>query len=439
MFNFSQVAAEALAKKGKRITFNHNSIFSAMEMSNNAEDKSLLINQIAMGTNNRLNIIKNVIMPYVKRYKELVNAKVATIDVVSNLAKYQIVEQSVPDIIDELKSKNIVDSRVTNIDIGVTSLIVPAPVEDIKSFATFNNPVLNQMLSPYLTDMSDDYITTLWNKVLGSISNSNQAIISLSNDSVSKLGDILVLFAIVTNIKKAKQVGVRVSEGTYLTTMDLLHKHLSDILNRVNDRIKLDEKYDKLVIGVKDTVITVNSNVYDKFLEKNTPEVILGLLYSGDADTVKTLEAVTVDAEKYSNVWDGAIKRENFRQMSEGPVRYRTIYSLCLDELYSEFDADASIGPYVKYALPSAKRALEEDMNHRSNKYQPERLLDVDYMVRELCGDVIFKDTMLDSFLDSMYTYHNLNNKLTVEELNTMSTIDMIVDYLFSQVHIENV
>lgn len=439
MLDFSLIAAEALAAKGKRISFNHNSVFAGMEMSNNQEDVSLIINQIAMGTNNRLNIIKNVIMPFVKNYKNLVNTKIATVETVSKLSKYSIIEQDTPDIIDELKAKGIVNLNVTNVDIGVTSVVVPAPLEDIRSFVTFNNTVLNQLLTPHLARMEDKDIISLWDKVLGSISNSNQYIIRLSNNSISKLDELLVLFAIVTNIKTVKQAGVRVSEGSYLTTMDLLHKHLSDILNRVNDRITLDEKYDKLVIGATEKEVTVHSKLYNKFLETHEPEVLLGLLYSGDADRVSTSTAIMVDSDKYVKVWDNAIKRENFRQMSEGPARYRTIYAMCLDELYTEFDADEAIAPHVRYTLTNAKRVLENILDASSDKYQAEKLLDVDFMVREIAGKVIFRGTMLDSFLESMYTYHTLNSKLTVEELTTMSTIDMIIDYLFSQLTIENV
>lgn len=438
MFDFSLIAAEALASKGKKIVFNHNSIFSGMDLSSNDSDTSLIINKIAIGTNNRLNIIKNVIMPYVKNYKSLVTSKVNTIETVSKLNKYKIVEQETPEIIRELKDKGIVDPKVLNVDIGITAVVVPAPKEDVKSFVKFKNPVLDQMLDVYTASMDDKYIINLWDKVLGSISSSNQFIIGLNNNSVSKLGDILALFALVTNIKTEKQPGVRVSDSSYLTAMDLLHKYLSDIINRVNDRITLDEKYEKLIIGSTDNVITVHSNLYDKFLENNNPEVILGLLYSGDAERVVTLEAITVDANKYEKTWDNAIKRENFRQMSEAPSKYRMVYELTLDGLYKEFDADDAVAPFIKYNLAGSKLALKKLLDRKSDKYIPERLMDIDYMTREILGEIIFKDTMLDKFLDSMYAYHTINSKLTMEELTTMSTIDMIVEYLFSQITIEN-
>lgn len=439
MLDFSLIAAEALAAKGKRITFKHNSVFSGMELGGNQEDTSLIINQIAMGTTNRINILKNTIMPYVKVYKGLVNAKLATVEVTSKLSKYGIIEQDTPEIIAELIAKNVMTPTVTNVDIGVTSVIVPAPLEDIKSYVSFKNPTLDTMLVSYISKFTDDDLTMLWNKALGSISTSNDYLNSLNHNSISKIDSVLALFAIVTNIKNTKQVGVRVSEGSYLTTMDLLHKYLSDILNRVNDKINLNEKFDKLVLGTTDTTITVHSKLYDTFLESSTSDVILGLLYSGDADKVTTTTDVISNKDKYASVWDNAIKRENFRQMAEAPAKYRMVYSLCLDDLYKQLDSDDSISDYVTYALVSAKRKLEVTLNEKSSEYTAERLLDVDYMSREICGEVIFANTMLDQYLDSMYAYHETNNKLTVAELTTMSSIDMIIEYLFSQITIENI
>lgn len=433
MSDFIKIVSEALASKKKKLSFKHTSVIAPLTVGLNS-NQHIIANQIALGTINTVNIIKNKIVPYVKEYKKLVTTKVDSVKPVSLLDSYKIVEFVVPPIITELKNEGAIVPSKEFIELPISSLIIPPP-SDLNNYIEFNSGTVNSLLAEHLSKFSNDELVKIWEIFLGNVSKSNDALASLRYNVTRKIDTVIVLLAMVNSIKTEKQPGVRLSDGNYMQIMGILYNYLGDILFQLEKNVRLKADYDKLILDHDDTTLIVNGLIYDKYLKDGSVEGLLGFLISGKRDRNITIRTLLENQVSYTKSWENAIAREQYRLLSAAPNNYRLAYELSLGELYNNMSEDI-LTNVVAVSLEDAKSLTLSRLDDIARNSSSDRLMDVDYITRLIMGDIVFHGTLLKEYLYSVVQNHKSAPNLGMDELATMATIELIISYLMEQVDI---
>jgi len=436
MEDFIKLMSEALASNKKKLSFKHTSVFTALTVGAES-NQQIIASQIATGTINSVNIIKNKIVPYVKDYKKLVTAKIDSIKPVSILDSYKVVEFKTPGVIKELINESVIVPTTEPIELPITTLVIPAP-EDITNYIKFNSGITNTYLKEHVAKFTNDELVGIWNTYLGNVSSSNNTLMNLNLRPIDNVDKIIVLLAMVNTIKTEKQPGVRLSDGNYMQVMSILDNYLGNLLASLDNDIELRSKYDKLVLGYDKTTLIVNGLIYDNYLENGTVEGLLGYLVSGDVSKNVTTAELLANQDDYLKTWNNAIAREQYRLLSAAPNNYKLAYELALGELYANMSEDA-LNNLVAVSEVDAKSLAIKMMENITVNSSSDKLTDVDYITRLIMGDIVFNGTLLKEYLYSIVQNHKTTPSLGMEELATMATIELIITYLMEQVVIEEI
>lgn len=430
MYNKLKTMAEQLATNGKIIQFSHNSVFTAMKELNNGNE---MAGRIAGQLGNEIGQIRNIFLPVVKEFSAAVNKKLNDTKQPSALTKYQVVERRLPSILTELQNKKFIVAKRKPIQIPTSSLIIPCPTEDVAKQATFKNTVLDTMLEEILATFDNKALSKLWERFLGNVSGTNDNISMLPYRTLENLNETIILMAIVYNLKGEKPAGVRISDSNYKSTMNDFYNEIANNIASAIDKFDVTTKINKLVLGTKDEfTIVVNAEVYDKFIETNTVETLLGLLLSGKANEVTNLDAISAEAGKYTNLWETAVKREQIRESQQQVRRFKTAYVLVIPSIVAELSEAAK-----KFSECDEKTIAKETEDLLNSFDFNSSISNIDFVSRHIIGKLVFTNTNLFRFLNYMDEYGKVNPKITSDEAATMASLDIIIDYLSLQFEIK--
>lgn len=414
--------SEALATKGKVIEFKHNSVYSALELSSMAEVSSL----IATAVKNDVNIIRNEMMPIAKSIVTKVEKLLSDNKLESELSKYKITENSLPEILTYLKDENYL-RPVTDIMLPIASVVIPEPKGLVKDAVKFDNAALNAFLKPMLTTREDSDILNIWNMYLSNISDRNDNISRLGVTAYNNLEDIIILFAMVDALKAERPEGVTASEGVYQEVIEALYTKISNVLVSNIEKHDLAIQTQSLIVRVRENELVINAEIYDKFLENNTSEVLLGLLLSGEAKEFMSPDAIVGDADRYKTIWDNAVKRDQFKRASQEVSRYKIAYDIALTEVIREIPE--TLVNELTVTLATSRPMLEALLQ----KTTGDDILALEKTATSIVGNIIFIRSNFNVFTGYMTRYFNINASLKPEEAATMAIVDMVLDYLTEQ------
>lgn len=178
-----------------------------------------------------------------------------------------------------------------------------------------------------------------------------------------------------------------------------------------------------------EAVILVNPDVYKKYLEEGgTPESIMGSYLS---DRVKTVSALLENAVEYERQWNiranvilrdsKHIKDSNIRRVLQENIT--KVINNSEDEIYTRF---------TKASMHSLLAEKVHDINNIS-------IHNLETIVTDVVCDVLFADTEVRTLIREMKEISNAEPDLEPSEVATIAIIEMVTNWIVSQMIVEKV
>ncbi|MGE3593497.1 MAG: hypothetical protein AB7G52_13550, partial [Arcobacter sp.] len=206
MRNVIEIIANELANKNKVITLKPGSIFEALEQpGSNEQELAVVCNAISSKLKNELVIIKEKMIPLMHDINKAITKKLLDHKEITEISKYNIIEFSIPSLVNELKDNGTITSKRSSLYLPVANISIPVPSkETIKSSFKHPNSAVNAYAQEVLNKYTEEDLILFWEKYLINVSRSNSNIDILSFNSLSKIEDIVLLYLAVGNIRNEK-------------------------------------------------------------------------------------------------------------------------------------------------------------------------------------------------------------------------------------------
>ena len=429
-----KVIASELANRGQGINFNVNSIFDLIEsQGNNEGDYALIANKLAIGLVNDINRIRNIFIPFKNEYKKEVKELLDKTELTNKIKDYDIVSIDLPQIIRELDNRSIIERATSRREMPKDIVILDEPA-NIKEFINFDNELLNKLASPIISKYSDKELSNIWKMYFTNISNTNGNINELTINPLLKLDLYVILLGILTTLKSEKQLtSPGLQDSKYFNTISLFLNKVKHSIRVAINIMELNIKSNNLIYKIENGIVYVYEAVYDKFLENNSSEVLLGMAIKYKNDNIplsaKRLDDVIVNKDKYITSWNAFIKLERVANSLKDVNRYKLAYETALVEFLKHNITD----DIIDYISINSLGEIHPKINKLYSELKDSDILDVEFMVNEIMGKIVIKDTNYYHFISSMVELSKLNPDLTPEEAATMAAINLITDYVFLQ------
>jgi len=424
--------ASELADKKQVVGFNRNSMLNVIDNSEGMTSSyQELVALTSNAVNNDLNLFKNKLLPFCSEYRETVNELVSKYTKNVDTSMYNIKVIDIPNAVNELISRgNISTYGYDATDLPIASLVINTPTPDIiRTYIKAKSPMLTSYLDEVSSGMTDQYLIDLWDQYFTNVSGSNDNIMMLSNDQTMNIEKLLVLYTITTNLITNIPEDVRVSETSYNKIMTNFKDKIAIDLGNMVKKFKTIESQNKLVITINNNIVYVIKSVYDEFLKNNSVDALLGMLFTNNISAKNYyLDDLTINSNKYIAAWEKFIKLENIKIKSNEVNVYRLAYEKALDTLYT--DTDTVIKDLFAYDLPEIRNIISSIMKN----HDMDTLIDINNMCNLLIANVILTETNLGSFINSMVKYGGMDKTLTSEEVASLATLDLIIEYTLAQI-----
>jgi len=418
--------AKDMATKNKTLDYKPNAVLNLVN--GNATDKSDIISKITTMVGNEVSMYRNLLLPFVKEYKnevtKLVANKLGSVD----MSKYRVIPIAMPSVIKQYFEKNLISKESKSIQLPVGNLIIDNPGADkIRAYLKSDTPSTQMYLDELLLGITDEDLINIWDKYLLNVSGSNDNIDMLGYRGVENIVETSILFVLVDKLTNNIPDTVRVAANTYTKIMREFSFKLSGDMAKIAKTLDYNKQMDKLVISINGGFVYVDSVLYKKFLEENTVEVLLGMTVSDIKTKNHYLSDILVNKNSYITAWNNKYKLMTMAVRSQDITAYRLAYELALDELYKDMQSD--IAEKVSVGLLEAKNIVNAFVKRSSI----EDLSEVSEVSKTIATDLILGDTNFGLFMNYMTGYAKMDDSLTPQEAASFATLDIIVDYLAEQ------
>ena len=435
MKDIVKLIASKLAERNQVIRYGSSTVFDLINSYGNTNDSiSVVAGKLANGLINDINLIRNSLVPVRNDLRNIVNELLDT-TTNNNIFDGVVVPVKLPHIVDELYSRNVLNTNVSKAHFDNKIMVIEKP-DNIKNYVTFGNTFLDNLLRDILNKYDDAAFNRIWEKYFYNVSSSSPAYNALDKLDIGNMDEYIIAYAIVSVLGKDKQLVKYVSDGDYFNNINNLKIFINGLINNLVNKYKAEEKSKILISGLNDKKLYVNENVYNEFLKTNSVEVLLGFIIKHN--TIKNVELkdrlldnVMLNADTYQMAYDHFIKIENLNRSFREIERYKLAYEQALIDLYKDIPTD--VMEHVTY-IPSA---IHDILKIFFGRYDNNEILDINLMVTDIIADIVFARTSFKSFVKNMEDMMKMNNKLTPTDAATLAGIDLIIDYLIKQLGLE--
>lgn len=427
-----KLIASELANKNRILEPKDNSVIKLV-LGANVTEFNNVVEEIASKVTNEIGVYKNIFMPMLKEYIEIVNNIIVDRSPKSDISKYRINVVAIPDYIKELVKKGAVPNNGNIFELPISSLSIPAP-DNIRDYFKSTSASEYMLIEELLTNKSDEDLKNIWEKYLLNVSGTNDAITNFRYKALGNIEEAALLIALVSNLKVNPPEKYNVKPDTYNNIMQTFYRKLMEDISLAI------EEYDSLVdINIlflnSDDKYTINviKPVYNKFLKDASVDVLLGYAISEDKSAAnRALNNVLVKKDEYLNKWNSHVKLTNLANKLESSNLYRLAYTFAVPELLK--DIPSSVAEYIsddtdfiRNYVEGFVKALNADQLHDVYKTSS-------YILATMIMD---KNNNFYRFLLSMEEYKRLDKTLDQKETASLATLDLITKYILQQLELK--
>ena len=426
-----KLLASDMATKHKILDYKPNAVLNLIN--SNVEDRTTTISRISTMIGNDVSMYRNLLLPFVKEYKDAVSKLVASKLGNVNLSGYQVIPISMPAIMKQYFEKNLISKEAKSVQLPIGNLVIDNPGADkIRAYLKSDTPSTQMYIDELLLGITDDDLINIWDKYLLNVSGSNDNIDMLGYKGAENVAEVSILFLLVDKLKNNIPDTVRVNPNTYTKIMRSFMFKLSGDMAKLAKNLEYNKTMSRLVINIKGGLIYVDADLYKKFLVDNSVEVLLGMTVS-DTDVQSKnyyLNDILTNKNSYVEAWNNKYKLMSMAVRNQDVQAYRLAYVLALDELYT--DMQESIAEKVSIGLVDAQNIVREYVK-RSSLTDISNVSEISKMI---VADLLLKDTNFSLFINYMIGYSKVDADITPQEAASFATLDLIIDYLVEQVSV---
>lgn len=442
MDKFLDMIANDLAAKGKYIKPSSNSILIGLEMANDNPDVlNVFAGQIAVKTANVINYIRNTIKPVYADVLKYIDENSSKFDKPTVTDKMTIVEFTGSAFLEELKKGNrLGNPRALSLTPPTFEFSASLPEEpaELERLFVYDDMSLQALAEPAIKRLGVKNLENIYSNVLnpGSYASEIGLFKSMFKDPITYLDYIVAAYILVNNLYKVeKPVYVVCDNDAYKRQLTWLVEEFSNLASIAVRDIEGFKKSGVVVLGVKDKVITVIKDNYEKFLaDGGSVETILGhSLLIPEERTRATTFASSLLSKKlaYEANWAKMVEMERLDQANVNIGKYRALYGAAVAY---------TLNNLVSAKLLEEKGTTPAEVTEKFMEYVNElpamKLVEKQIVVSKLVGKYIFDCDAFKTITQSMVGYAKLTD-LPPEVTIKYAALDYVMDYLLEQVSSE--
>jgi len=431
-----KLIADQLTENGYLVNIKPNSVFAAEVISDAAgKESNEIIKQIALRLRNELMLYKTKINPLLQDYTSRIIEDMSKLRDTSEVSKFNIKEIKVSGFIYNLKDDRYLDDRRTNGMLPNTDLYFQLPTPELlrEYFVPKLSGSLKARAAEVLSKYDDVALTTLWNRYLTNISSNNDLLTNLFSKSSISFDELSVIYMALSYLAENKPNYNTMSDAGYKEVMD---KAKRAILGAIGNGLAMYDNYlttKLLVVNIEDNyTIYVHPEVYNDFLKLGgKPELIFGYTYSTRGELSKYVNGMLEKMDEYLKLWTDKVELSRLAAINSNIRSHRSVHSLYVEKFFTDI-LPADLQQYVTVTKADARGAVDTLIANTKDS----DILDIDNMCRKIFGLIYFANTNYYKFTEYMLEQLKINQGISLNKAASYASLDLIIDYLGTQIEI---
>lgn len=431
---FYRILGNAVANKNILLQPKHNSVISDVTMSEYPDGEGRYLTEAgrsvgtAIGRHVALevNTIREVVLPV---YRDIVNK---TNEILTNLpsgnklTKLQVNVVQIPDIVDELYARGLVVTTELRRREIPNYVVKHSLSSDIKRLATYNSPVLDNLLRPLLGEYTESEFAERWGSLLENLNRDNPVLVKMLYSGADVIGDVIITHAILSNLTNEQPLKYNGDPTNYKLFLRSIIDELASQINRLVVKYTGDVKLGKLINYSTSEEISINHEVFQEALKHTTMDAIMGFMLTDD---------ITVSGSRY------------LKQFLSRSSDYEKIYTdaYAVEELKEEYNKVPHIQRAVKLAVKEVLATVddtfkelmpkcEDELEKLSRGVRPPSTTNIEFGVLYVMGDILEDSIFFYSYMFKLLALSKDHSTLDKDTIATMAAIEVCVDYILRQV-----
>ena len=435
-----QHLARLLTEQGKVVDFKDNSVFGLTTQANNIDNVNQIAKIIAGKVNNDLGMIRNMYIPFVTYFKDIVEEYIKQRGSIDSIKDYSIIEMDRPAIYDAFKAKGRFDNDLINTPLPVSSVTVKIPEGiKIRDMLKTGIPSYDIEMAIMAARYTDEDLLNIWEKFFYNISQDNAAVTDLSRNTQKYINDIVIVYALILNMIDNMPDTVTMDADAFKRVMYAYRDKIQFYLKETDRSYTNAIEQDRLIIKLDPKSVMVNGTVYKKFLSEaeNTPEILFGMLVS-DKITMASyyLNDIILRKQEYIMNWDAKAKRTAIAAGLEEYKHYILAYEMVIRKIMGNLETDVKIPNDIKTNITKTTLEVVDEFKAEFKTADIATLRDVFEVSRIITMKIMLSNTNAYRITNYINEYKRINPDITIQNAATFSSVDLILDYLLEQVEV---
>lgn len=383
---------------------------------------------------------KNVIRPHVTELAEAIVAYLS--DNRPKEASEQFSIQSLR-LAAVLKDESFLDSLSYYKDKSVLTpdlsfSLEPKSREELTELVMTGSDRIDQLIVEWLSHLPGDYLVNTWNSFFTKTQTAN-GVLSYGDvtamNAFERADQCLALYLLarkITDQVQSESIPLNAYKNIALQYTDYAGAALVDALKR----IALSIKTKGMVLSVDNArkCAKVNGEIYGPWLEAgNSPEVILGLIVSGNQPS--SMDLIDQNAEEYKRQWNSYVTFFNTSESNKSFQYTKDFIAAKFAEFFSNRDAveEEFVVKNPAHVTSVVKRVQEEVDGLKTSD-----LKDPYAVALCLVAKHRFHYTSAYQILSDIHEAGHINPNVDVREAALLAVVNYVADYLAAQMTVSS-
>lgn len=425
--NTVEVIAEELAKTNVVLTPVHDSVVTSL-LDNDSGYVDELTTALSNTIRKKIGVIKTDMMPAAIDYADAVSAELDRVTPTNPVSEVVVRRVFKYDIIEQLVEQSHIPAYMPAgaiPRIPETSLSIVLTPAEVASKAKFNSVILDTMLEDVIADKNSAELHRIVAPMLELVGRENSMLGKMATSAVTELHNNIIRLAVVTNIAGDPDTDYK---EEWMTALGDLRRFISLLIVRGTGELDTAVESKRLVLGYGDNELIVSMDVLSEALDSVEFDSIIGTYFVPRHDRMSNTYLNAIIANKA--ILEETYKREYSR--AEAVIvtglrdRLMALYPAALPVLYNTLpDTLADVTVPVNKA--------PEIINMILSPLSLTELSDIPTVCRHIAGSLVV-DTYFIEFTDKMNELSVINPDLSSDDVASLASLDMILEYLLQQV-----
>ncbi len=401
-----------------------------------------LINDISKAVNVHIGHARNVVRPLVSEFAESIQKYLTTNNVKDASEQFTVEvlrlsallkDESFLDTLTYYKNKSILEPDISlNLD--------PKTKEELEALVLTGHDRTDKLIVEWLSHLPDYFLTSIWYSFFTKATMTEVGGRILFYGDLAKMNVFektdyaLALFLISRKIT----VQVEDKEGQSLKAYQNICTQYTDysgvMLVNTIERVALSIKTKSLVVECSSIVklAKVNGEVYGPWLDAGgTPEIIMGLIVSGD--NISSQEMVDKKADEYKRQWNSYCSYYKTAESNKSFDYFKLF-------LINEFMQSMRDKQDVEVDYIAANPGYNDTVAKKANEYilglRTDDCKDANMIALCMVAGIRFHYTSSYQLLNDIREASEVNPNVDVREAAFLAVINYVADYLALQINV---